>query len=159
MRRDGFVKSIGGFFVVLAMVFAVSAQQPVYAQGGGTAGASNPGLSMFLDVDWTQPASQDGQTKVVQENIGDGNLDLMQYGLHESCLLTSGVPGSATRPFSVWSGEFILVSGRNLGAPKARNFNAVDADAGDVSPVPGPRHFDDKSSLTIDVASLVELKC
>ncbi len=105
MRRDGFVKSIVGFFVALGMVFAVSAPQPVQAQGGGTAGASNPGLPMFFDVDWTQPASQDGQTKVVQENIGDANLDLMQYGLHESCLLTSGVPGSATRPFSVWSGE------------------------------------------------------
>jgi hypothetical protein len=42
---------------------------------------------------------------VVQENIGDSNLELKQYGLHESCLLTSGNPGSETTPFSVWSGE------------------------------------------------------
>lgn len=105
MRRDGFVKLIVGIFVVLGMVCALPAPQPVQAQGGGTAGASVPGLPMFFDVNWTQPASQDGQTKVVQENIGDANLELMQYGLHESCLLTSGVPGSATRPFSAWSGE------------------------------------------------------
>lgn len=108
MLRDVSVRSIVGFFVVLGMVCALSALQPVQAQGrggGGTAGASVPGLPMFFDVDWTQPASQDGQTKVVQENIGDANLELMQYGPHESCLLTSGVPGSATRPFSVWSGE------------------------------------------------------
>ena len=37
--------------------------------------------------------------------VGDANLELMQYGLHESCLLTSGVAGSETRPFSVWSGD------------------------------------------------------
>ncbi len=61
--------------------------------GGGAARAS--ALPRFFDVDWRQPASQDGQTAVVQENIGDANLDLMQYGLHESCLVTSGAPGSA----------------------------------------------------------------
>jgi hypothetical protein len=42
---------------------------------------------------------------VVQDNIGNPNLELNQYGLHESCLLTSGDPGSETTPFSVWSGE------------------------------------------------------
>ena len=102
MLREVSVRSIVGFLVVLSMVCAVPAEG---RQGGGTAGASNPGLPMFFDVDWTQPASQDGQTKLVQENIGDANLNLMQYGLHESCLLTSGVPGSETRPFSAWSGE------------------------------------------------------
>ena len=60
---------------------------------------------MFFDVNFVRPASQTGQTKVVQDNIGDPNLELKQYGLHESCLLTSGNPGSETTPFSVWSGE------------------------------------------------------
>jgi hypothetical protein len=105
MLRDVSVKSIAGCVLALGMVLAVSAPQLAQAQGGGTGGAGASALPMFFDVNWTEPASQDGQTKVVQEHIGDANLELMQYGLHESCLLTSGVSGSETRPFSVWSGE------------------------------------------------------
>jgi hypothetical protein len=75
-------------------------------RGGGGAGAARASTApLFLDVNWVQPPSQTGQTKVVQENIGDSNLELRQYGTHESCLLTSGNPGSETTPFSVWSGE------------------------------------------------------
>ena len=117
MLRDDSVKLTVGFLIALGMICAVSAQQPAPAQGGqggqtqgrggggGTAAARASALPMFLDVNWVRPASQTGQTKVVQENISDPNLDLKQYGLHESCLLTSGNPGSETTPFSVWSGE------------------------------------------------------
>jgi hypothetical protein len=100
-----------GFVVVLGMIGGASAQQPA-AQGrqggrggGGGEGARASALPLFFDVNFVRPSSQTGQTKVVQENIGDKNLELRQYGLHESCLLTSGNPGSDTTPFSVWSGE------------------------------------------------------
>src|SRR5687767_10006373 len=87
-----------------AMVCSVSAQQAAPAQGrgggGGTGGARASAAPLFLDATWVRPASQTGQTKVVQENIGDANLELKQYGLHASCLLTSGTPGSETAPFS-----------------------------------------------------------
>jgi hypothetical protein len=111
MRRQ---MSIAGLVVALGLVCALSAQQPARAQagqggggrgGGGTGGARASVAALFLDVNWVRPASQTGQTMVVQENIGDPNLELKQYGLHESCLLTSGTPGSETTPFSVWSGE------------------------------------------------------
>ena len=105
MLRHVSVRSFVGFLVALGMVCAMSAHQQAHAQGGGTGGASVAVPQLFFDVNWKRPPSQDGQTKVVQENIGDANLELMQYGLHESCLLTSGVPGSERRPFSVWSGE------------------------------------------------------
>lgn len=103
-----------GFIVGVGLVCGLSAQQaaPQGRQGGaggrGGGGTGAPRASaapLFLDVNWVRPASQTGQTKVVQENIGDPNLELRQYGLHESCLLTSGNPGSETTPFSVWSGE------------------------------------------------------
>jgi hypothetical protein len=107
-----------GALIVLGMVLTVSAQQPAPAAGrqggqgrggggggGGTGAARASALPMLFDVNFVRPASQTGQTKVVQENIGDANVELKQYGLHESCLLTSGNPGSDTTPFSVWSGE------------------------------------------------------
>jgi hypothetical protein len=111
MRRQ---ISFTGFVVALGVVCTLSAQQPARGQtgqggggrgGGGTGAARASVAALFLDVNWVRPASQTGQTKVVQENIGDPNLELKQYGLHESCLLTSGNPGSETTPFSVWSGE------------------------------------------------------
>lgn len=103
-----------GFIVAVGLVCGLSAQQaaPQGRQGGGggrggggTGAARASAAPVFLDVNWVRPASQTGQTKVVQENIGDANLELKQYGLHDSCLLTSGNPGSDTTPFSVWSGE------------------------------------------------------
>jgi hypothetical protein len=109
MRRQ---ISIAGFVVALSVVCTLSAQQPARGQGGGgrgggggTGAARASVAALFLDLNWVRPASQTGQTKVVQENISDPNLELKQYGLHESCLLTSGNPGSETTPFSVWSGE------------------------------------------------------
>jgi hypothetical protein len=83
-------------FLVVANLCALAAQQPASAQGR---------QPLFFDVNFVRPASQTGQTKVVQDNVGGANIELKQYGLHESCLLTSGTPGSETTPFSVWSGE------------------------------------------------------
>jgi hypothetical protein len=101
-----------GFLVVVGHMCTLSAQQPAAAQGrqgeqgrGGAAPARASALPLFFDVTFVRPASQTGQTKVVQDNIGVPNVELKQYGLHESCLLTSGTPGSETTPFSVWSGE------------------------------------------------------
>src|SRR5688572_12678300 len=114
MHRYVSIKSTVGFLIALGMICSVSAQQPAPAQGGpgqgrggggGTGAPRASAMPLFLDANWVRPASQTGQTKVVQENIGDPNLELKQYGLHESCLLTSGNPGSETTPFSVWSGE------------------------------------------------------
>jgi hypothetical protein len=116
MLRNVSITSTVGFLIALGTICTVSAQQPAPAQGrqggqaqgrggGGTGAARASAAPLFLDAKWTQPASQTGQTKVVQENIGDPNLELKQYGLHESCLLTSGNPASETTPFSVWSGE------------------------------------------------------
>jgi hypothetical protein len=100
-----------GIVGVLA-VFGIICSAPAHGQGrqggggGGGTGASRASTApLFLDVNWVRPSSQTGQTKVVQDNIGDPNLELRQYGTHESCLLTSGNPGSETTPFSVWSGE------------------------------------------------------
>ena len=110
MHRHVSIKWIVGCLVVLATIAIVSAQQPAPAAGrqggrGGAGAARASALPLFFDVNFVRPASQTGQTKVVQENVGDANIELKQYGLHESCLLTSGDPGSATTPFSVWSGE------------------------------------------------------
>ena len=116
MHRQVVIKSSVGFLAALGMVGVVFAQQPAGAQGrqggrgaagerGGAEGTGASTLPMLFDVNFVRPASQTGQTKVVQDNIGDRNLELKQYGLHENCLLTSGNPGSETTPFSVWSGE------------------------------------------------------
>jgi hypothetical protein len=95
--------SITAAIALLVGFGTVSAQG---RQGGGGQGAARASTAaLFLDASWKQPPSQTGQTKVVQDNIGDPNVELKQYGLHESCLLTSGNPGSETTPFSVWSGE------------------------------------------------------
>jgi len=105
------LKSVCGFFLVVAIICSVSAQglaqerQGGQGRGGGQGAARASALPLFFDVNFVRPPSQTGQTKVVQENIGDPNLELKQYGLHDSCLLTSGNPGSETTPFSVWSGE------------------------------------------------------
>jgi len=107
------LKSLTGLAVVVAIVGIVTVGLPAQerqggqaqGRGGGQGAARASALPLFLDAKFVRPASQTGQTKVVQENIGDANVELKQYGLHESCLLTSGDPGSATTPFSVWSGE------------------------------------------------------
>jgi hypothetical protein len=115
MHRYVTFASTVGFLVVLGAIGTISAQQPApapapgrggQAQGrGGAEAARASALPMLFDVNFVRPASQTGQTKVVQQNIGNPNIELKQYGLHESCLLTSGNPGSETTPFSVWSGE------------------------------------------------------
>ena len=98
-----YMEAAAALVAAAAMVCSVSAQQ---GGGGGTGGAARASAaSLVLDATWVRPASQTGQTKVVQENIGDANLQLRQYGVHQSCLLTSGTPGGETAPFSVWSGE------------------------------------------------------
>ena len=58
---------------------------------------------MVFDVNFVRPASQTGQTKVVQENVGDRISSSRTACMKR--LLTSGNPGSDTTPFSVWSGE------------------------------------------------------
>jgi hypothetical protein len=91
------------------MVVAASGafvQAPEGRQGGG--GQEGPRVvtaALVVDMQLKRRPSQTGQTKVVQDNIVDPNLELKQYGLHESCNLTSGTPGSETTPFSLWSGE------------------------------------------------------
>jgi hypothetical protein len=101
-----------GVLAVLWMICSVTAPQAAPAQGGqgggrggGTGAARASTARLFLDVEWVRPASQTGQAKVVQENIGNADLEFKQYGLHASCLLTSGTPASETAPFSVWSGK------------------------------------------------------
>jgi hypothetical protein len=73
--------------------------------GGGQEGARAVTAALIVDMQLKMPPSQTGQTKVVQDNLVDPNLELKQYGLHENCNLTSGTPGSATTPYSLWSGE------------------------------------------------------
>jgi hypothetical protein len=106
------LKSLAGLALVVAIVCIVNVGLPAQErpggqpQGRGGQGAARAStLPLFLDANFVRPSSQTGQTKVVQENIGDPNVELKQYGLHESCLLTSGNPGTETTPFSVWSGE------------------------------------------------------
>ncbi|MSO82858.1 MAG: hypothetical protein EXQ53_06135 [Acidobacteria bacterium] len=121
MLRHVSFKVTVAMLVALGMIGAASAQQPAPAQGGGGAARASA-LPLFFDVNWARPGSQTGQVPVVQENIGDVNLELKQYGLHANCLLTSGNPGSETTPFSAWSGA--------CEAPFATTFrhrtNAVD---------------------------------
>src|SRR5262245_32907493 len=114
-RRLTIGSILAGVVVLCAIV--VSAQQSSTPQGrqgrqggegqgrGGASAARASALPMLFGVNFGRPPSQTGQTKVVQENIGEANVELRKYGLHESCLLTSGNPGSDTTPFSVWSGE------------------------------------------------------
>jgi len=109
MQRHLRAASIVGTLVALCFA-SVSAQQPApgrqgQGRGGGGTAARASSSPLFFDANFVRPAGQTGQTKVVQDNIGDPNLELKQYGLHESCLLTSGTPGSDATPFSVWSGE------------------------------------------------------
>jgi len=124
------VRSIVGFVAVLGLicgtwVFAQEAPQGqaqgqgrggrgggagaaggAAARGGGGGGGAQRAATaaLVLKVEWVRPASQTAQTAVVQENIADTNLELKQYGAAKQ-VLTSGTPGSATAPFSVWTGE------------------------------------------------------
>ena len=90
-------RSIIGTLAVLGLVCSATA----FSQQA-------PRVSLFpsyFKVEWKQPASQTGQVPVVQDNVADPNLELNWYGPAAKQLLTSGTPGSAGRPFSVWSGE------------------------------------------------------
>jgi hypothetical protein len=76
------------------------------AAGGGEGGALRASTApLVFKVDWVRPASQTGQTAMVQENVADTNLEVKWYGPGAKKLLTTGNPGSATTPFGVWSGE------------------------------------------------------
>ncbi len=80
MRRH---LSIASVIIGFGMICSLSAQQAAPAQGrqggGGTGAARASAASLFFDVNWVRPPSQTGQTKLVQENIGDANLELKQY--------------------------------------------------------------------------------
>jgi hypothetical protein len=102
MRRISTRLTVGTMVAMACIGAGVAATQ---AQGGGGGAERRGAAPMFLDVNWTRPADQTGQTMAVQANVGDPNLELVQYGKHANCLLTSGNPGSETAPFSVWSGE------------------------------------------------------
>jgi len=98
------------YLVVLGMTLVASVQTAGGAQRGGREGGAQEGprvvtAALVVDMQLKMPPSQTGQTKVVQDNIVDPNLELKQYGLDENCNLTSGTPGSATTPYSLWSGE------------------------------------------------------
>jgi len=98
------------YLVVLGMTLVASVQTAGGAQRGGREGGAQEGprgvtAALVVDMQLKMPPNQTGQTKVVQDNIVDPNLELKQYGLHENCNLTSGTPGSATTPYSLWSGE------------------------------------------------------
>ena len=82
--------------------------------GGGRGGANAAGggealrastAPLVFKVDWVRPASQTGQTAMVQENVADPNVEIKWYGPAAKKLLTTGNPGSETTPFGVWSGE------------------------------------------------------
>jgi len=114
MQRHASITSAAPFMGALAIIGIVLAQPVPHAQAppegraqgrGGTGAARASTLPLFFDVGFVRPPSQTGQTKVVQDNIRNPDLELKQYGLHASCLLTSGNPDSETTPFSVWSGE------------------------------------------------------
>ena len=86
MRRH---VSMLSFVVGVGLVCTISAQQAAPTQGrqggggrgggGGTGAARASAAALVLDVNWVRPASQTGQTKVVQENIGGADLELKQY--------------------------------------------------------------------------------
>jgi len=110
------VRSTVGFLAVLglicgALAFAQAPQGQAQGQGRGGRGGGGGGAqraataALVFKVEWVRPASQTGPVPIVQENVGDSSLELKQYGPAAKQLLTSGNPGSATAPFSVWSGE------------------------------------------------------
>jgi len=106
------IRSTVGFLAVLgliggALAFAQAPQGPAQGQGrGGRGGGAQRAATaeLVFKVEWVRPASQTEQVAVVQENIADTNLEMKQYGAGKQ-VLTSGNPGSATAPFSVWTGE------------------------------------------------------
>jgi hypothetical protein len=74
--------------------------------GGGRGGQQRAATAeLVFKVDWVRPASQTGQVPIVQENVADPNVEVKWYGPGAKKLLTSGNPGNANAPFSVWSGE------------------------------------------------------
>ena len=73
--------------------------------GGGAAVQRASTAPLLFKVDWVRPASQTGQTAMVQENVTDPNVEVKWYGPAAKKLLTTGNPGSDTTPFGVWSGE------------------------------------------------------
>jgi len=109
------IRSSVGFLAVLgliggALAFAQAPPAPAQGQGRGGRGGGGGGAQraataeLVYKVEWVRPASQTAQVAVAQENIADSNLEMKQYGAGKQ-VLTSGNPGSATAPFSVWTGE------------------------------------------------------
>jgi hypothetical protein len=121
MLRCVSVRSTVGFLAVVGLICGTLAfaQEAPPAQGqgrGGRGGAAAQGgrgggalrastAPLLFQVDWVRPASQTGQTAMVQENVSDPNVEVKWYGPGAKKLLTTGNPGSATAPFGVWSGE------------------------------------------------------
>jgi hypothetical protein len=92
MRGVTSTRSAVAYLVVLGMTSVASAQTAGGAQRGGREGGAQEGprvvtAALVIDMQLKMPPSQTGQTKVVQD------------------YLTSGTPGSATTPYSLWSGE------------------------------------------------------
>jgi hypothetical protein len=108
------IQSAVGLVAILALACGalVLAQEAPPAQGRGGRGGGGGGgaqraatAEMLFKVEWVRPASQTGQVAMVQENVADPNVEVKWYGKAAHQLLTSGNPGNANAPFSVWSGE------------------------------------------------------
>ena len=97
MTRNVSIQSTIGTLVVSGLIYSAA----TFAQPAPRVSLS----PSFFKVEWQQPAGETGQVPVVQEHVADLNLELKGYGPAAQQLLTSGTPGSAGRPFSVWSGE------------------------------------------------------
>ena len=109
------LKSIVGSLFALGLVCSVpvfgqepqrgQARQNTAPRQGGTESARASSAPPIMKIGWVQPPDQRGQVPVVQENIADRNIELKQYGPAAKQLLTSGMVGSESTPFTVWSGE------------------------------------------------------
>jgi hypothetical protein len=74
--------------------------------GGGEAAVQRASVApLIFKVEWVRPSNQTGQTKMVQENVADPNVEVKWYGPGAQKMLTTGTPGSPNTPFGIWSGE------------------------------------------------------
>jgi hypothetical protein len=120
MRRLVSITTAVAFLVAFGIASASYAQAAAQgrqgggaARGGGGGGGRRAGrcaravtAALVVDMQLKMPPSQTGQSKVVQDNLVDPNLELKQYGLHESCQHDVGNSGQRDqRPYSLWSGE------------------------------------------------------
>lgn len=104
MLRSVWVKTTFGFLAISLMVCSAFAQR---APREGEAGAGATVPPIVLKVDWVRPPSQEDTSvryNPVQENIADPNVEIHYYGAGAKQILTTGAPGSAARPYGVWTG-------------------------------------------------------